>query len=697
MAAVCRRRATQFLSTPWRRGFDPNVVSMSAAPSSIARADQPRHRHQQGWMSSLSGAEKSPSLLYPPASSCNFSHSQSSIHPAIADNDEQTRRRRRWLSTHLAVTSSSSSFSSSSSSFDSSSSSSCPPPSAALLLPSLPTQRRGCLSLFLPSPSSGCDGQGRPRGRQPSHGDGGNRLMVGPRVLFSCISFSARGERYLPSGGNLTRSVNDLSHPSSSSSSPSSLSRGVSSQASMASLSRGVSSQARMESVSRGVSSQARMSSLSRGVSHGTVQSVVDGDIGICSSSSSSSSTSAASYPSPSSSFWLSSSLSSSFSSCSSSSSSSSSPSSTAAAAAATVSFEPPISEEDSTAASSSFSQASVVDVNNKEIREEDKDSSPHPDEQRMSVSAAADRDLDDANLDNGSEETTNLINQRPETDEAAEIGYSLIGKIDVKDEPYSEKPQALFAVVQGRDGEGEVGMRGGVWIRDGEEGSESGNGEGEVGMRDAGWARPEDRRCRDSGRGSRDREVVGMGATRAKGATESGWGGTGPKVGIARGGGRDGERGSEGRDGEGEVGMRDGRNPKTNGVGIAEREVGIEKLSGWRRQGQRGQRNRDGEGQVALEKVLLLGSVSRTIIGRPTIAGALVRAAVEEQALDAKVIIFKKKRRKNYRRTRGHRQCPAFARRGAATTGRIDKSVDSAPINKSAGTAAGLGKGEVV
>ncbi|GBG65942.1 hypothetical protein CBR_g54234 [Chara braunii] len=44
----------------------------------------------------------------------------------------------------------------------------------------------------------------------------------------------------------------------------------------------------------------------------------------------------------------------------------------------------------------------------------------------------------------------------------------------------------------------------------------------------------------------------------------------------------RDGEEGSESRNGEGEVGMRDVRNPKTTDVGIAEGEVAIEKLSGW-------------------------------------------------------------------------------------------------------------------
>ncbi|KAE9597169.1 hypothetical protein Lal_00007592 [Lupinus albus] len=60
---------------------------------------------------------------------------------------------------------------------------------------------------------------------------------------------------------------------------------------------------------------------------------------------------------------------------------------------------------------------------------------------------------------------------------------------------------------------------------------------------------------------------------------------------------------------------------------------------------------------KLILNKVLLVGSDSQTIVGRPTVPGAAVHAVVEEHALDAKVIIFKKKRRKNYRRTKGHRQ----------------------------------------
>ncbi|KAH6792922.1 strawberry notch protein [Perilla frutescens var. hirtella] len=60
---------------------------------------------------------------------------------------------------------------------------------------------------------------------------------------------------------------------------------------------------------------------------------------------------------------------------------------------------------------------------------------------------------------------------------------------------------------------------------------------------------------------------------------------------------------------------------------------------------------------KLILNKVLMLGSQTQTIIGRPILPDAAVHAVVEEHALDAKVIIFKKKRRKNYRRKNGHRQ----------------------------------------
>lgn len=43
--------------------------------------------------------------------------------------------------------------------------------------------------------------------------------------------------------------------------------------------------------------------------------------------------------------------------------------------------------------------------------------------------------------------------------------------------------------------------------------------------------------------------------------------------------------------------------------------------------------------------------------VGTPLVAGASVKATIVKQAKDDKVIVFKKKRRQNYRRKNGHRQ----------------------------------------
>lgn len=59
----------------------------------------------------------------------------------------------------------------------------------------------------------------------------------------------------------------------------------------------------------------------------------------------------------------------------------------------------------------------------------------------------------------------------------------------------------------------------------------------------------------------------------------------------------------------------------------------------------------------LAAPAVHMVGSMSRTVLGRPTIADAGVRLVVEEQTSDAKVIVFKKRRRKRYQRTHGHRR----------------------------------------
>jgi len=60
---------------------------------------------------------------------------------------------------------------------------------------------------------------------------------------------------------------------------------------------------------------------------------------------------------------------------------------------------------------------------------------------------------------------------------------------------------------------------------------------------------------------------------------------------------------------------------------------------------------------KVKLDNVLLIGDDKKITVGAPLISGASVEATVVEQMRDRKVIIFKKIRRHNYRRKKGHRQ----------------------------------------
>jgi large subunit ribosomal protein L21 len=59
----------------------------------------------------------------------------------------------------------------------------------------------------------------------------------------------------------------------------------------------------------------------------------------------------------------------------------------------------------------------------------------------------------------------------------------------------------------------------------------------------------------------------------------------------------------------------------------------------------------------LVFENVLLLNDDKATQIGTPNVKGVKVHAKVLEHLKDEKIIVFKKKRRTSYRRTRGHRQ----------------------------------------
>ncbi len=63
-----------------------------------------------------------------------------------------------------------------------------------------------------------------------------------------------------------------------------------------------------------------------------------------------------------------------------------------------------------------------------------------------------------------------------------------------------------------------------------------------------------------------------------------------------------------------------------------------------------------DGENLV-LDEVLMVGDGDNVTVGAPLVDGASVSVEILEQMRDKKITIFKKRRRQNYRRKKGHRQ----------------------------------------
>ena len=59
----------------------------------------------------------------------------------------------------------------------------------------------------------------------------------------------------------------------------------------------------------------------------------------------------------------------------------------------------------------------------------------------------------------------------------------------------------------------------------------------------------------------------------------------------------------------------------------------------------------------VSLDRVLFVSSDNGAKTDRAALANAQVTCEIVRQGRGPKIIVFKKKRRKNYRRTRGHRQ----------------------------------------
>lgn len=61
--------------------------------------------------------------------------------------------------------------------------------------------------------------------------------------------------------------------------------------------------------------------------------------------------------------------------------------------------------------------------------------------------------------------------------------------------------------------------------------------------------------------------------------------------------------------------------------------------------------------GTVELTRVRLVQSDTDLLVGRPWVERARVTAEIVSQGRTRSIMVFKKKRRKNYRRTKGHRQ----------------------------------------
>jgi large subunit ribosomal protein L21 len=60
---------------------------------------------------------------------------------------------------------------------------------------------------------------------------------------------------------------------------------------------------------------------------------------------------------------------------------------------------------------------------------------------------------------------------------------------------------------------------------------------------------------------------------------------------------------------------------------------------------------------QVTWQEVLLLGEDDEVVVGSPLVKDAKVIGVVEAQGKGRKIIVFKHKKRKGYKRKKGHRQ----------------------------------------
>jgi large subunit ribosomal protein L21 len=60
---------------------------------------------------------------------------------------------------------------------------------------------------------------------------------------------------------------------------------------------------------------------------------------------------------------------------------------------------------------------------------------------------------------------------------------------------------------------------------------------------------------------------------------------------------------------------------------------------------------------ELSIDQVMAIGKDDVLQLGKPTVEGALVKAVVIREMRGPKLLVFKKKKRKQFKRTHGHRQ----------------------------------------
>ena len=93
----------------------------------------------------------------------------------------------------------------------------------------------------------------------------------------------------------------------------------------------------------------------------------------------------------------------------------------------------------------------------------------------------------------------------------------------------------------------------------------------------------------------------------------------------------------------------------------------------------------------ISFKDVLAVSENTQNTIGAPLVDGAIVEAKILDQIRDKKIIVFKKRKRQNYRSTQGHRQyltvlkIESISMGGKKSASTKKETVTSKPIKKAA------------